>query len=188
LPFAVPEAQLIRCKDGTSVEVLPALRGAEARYEDWIYLRLIEREWSRPLTDADRYLDIDENHRPSSRALVILLFWTYFETRIERLFLEGLQAVPSGIARDLLQRYGSVGSRLERLYKTLWATTYWADLQELGFASVSQLLQAVQLARNDFMHGKPEAINDALVEELVCSLGEEHESWIAVFNRRAVRT
>ena len=34
------------------------------------------------------------------------------------------------------------------------------------------------------MHGHPEAIDDALVEELVAGLKDEHEGWIAVFNRR----
>ena len=42
----------------------------------------------------------------------------------------------------------------------------------------------VQKCRNRFTHGHPEAIDDALVEELVAGLKNEHEGWIAVFNRR----
>ena len=39
-------------------------------------------------------------------------------------------------------------------------------------------------SRNRFTHGHPEAIDDVLVEELVASLKDEHEGWIAVFNKR----
>lgn len=34
------------------------------------------------------------------------------------------------------------------------------------------------------MHGNPKAIDDLFVREVVGNLQEEHEAWIAVFNRR----
>jgi hypothetical protein len=52
---------------------------------------------------------------------------------------------------------------------------------------VSQLLTRVHHRRNEFAHGHPEAIDDVLVEELVAGLKTEHESWIAVFNKRIAK-
>ena len=90
--------------------------GGEGKYEDWVYLKMLEREWLRPITDADRFLSISERCRPSPRAIVILVFWTYFETRIERLFRETMAALPEAVTEDLLRRYSSIGSRLDRVY------------------------------------------------------------------------
>src|SRR5205823_3266060 len=103
------------------------------------------------------------------------------ETRIERLLRDGMRNIPGPIVEDLLRRYGSIGTRLDRLYRTLFSSTYWSDLTDLGFARVSQLLQDVHRSRNAFAHGQPEAITEALVAELVKALKDEHESWIAVF-------
>ena len=170
--------------DGTEHRVAPAFMGGEGKYEDWVYLKMLEREWLRPITDADRFLSISERCRPSPRAIVILVFWTYFETRIERLFRETMAALPEAVTEDLLRRYSSIGSRLDRLYKVIFSTTYWADLNDLGYSKVSHLLERVQERRNNFVHGHPEAIDDSLVEELVAGLKDEHESWIAIFNGR----
>ena len=178
------EWTVIQDSDGTEYRVPPTFMGGEGRYEDWVYLEMLEREWLRPITDADRFLSISEGCRPSPRAIVILVFWTYFETRIERLFRETMTALPQAMMEDLLRRYSSIGSRLDRLYKVTFSTTYWADLNDLGYSKVSHLLQRVQERRNNFAHGHPEAIDDSLVEELVAGLKDEHESWIAVFNRR----
>jgi len=178
----------MRMSDGSEHQIMPAFMGGEGRYEDWVYLIMLEREWLRPLTDADRFLNVAESSRPSARAIVVLVFWTYFETRVERLFREALRELPIAVTEDLLRRYASVGARLDRLYKIVFSTTYSADLEDLGFGAVSKLLVRVQQRRNDFAHGKPEAIDDSLVTDLVMALKDEHESWIAVFNRRAVRT
>lgn len=183
----VLEPVTLRMADGTEHKVPMVFAGAEGRYEDWVYLIMIEREWLRPLTDADRFLNVAETSRPSARAIVVLIFWTYFETRIERLFREALQHFPDSVTEDLLRRYASIGARLDRLYKVVFSTTYLADLEDLGFSPVSRLLVRVQQRRNEFAHGHPEAIDDALVADLVMGLKEEHESWIAIFNRRATR-
>jgi hypothetical protein len=161
--------------------------GAEARYEDWVYLRMLEREWKRPLVDADRFPDVPEPSRPAARAAFVLIFWSYFETRIDRLYREGMCDIRDAIRNDLLRRYPSVGARLDRLYKIVFAATYWSDLSELGFERVAKLLQLVQMRRNEFAHGQPAAIDDGLINDLVEALKDEHESWIAVFNRRATK-
>ena len=178
-----PDWEVVRDTDGKEYRVRPTFMGAEGRYEDWIYLRMLEREWLRPV-EAGLYDAIPEGHRPSARAVVVLVFWTYFETRIERLFRETAAAVPKKVMDHLLDRYSFVSARMDRLYKVVFSTTYLADLNDLGYGKVAVLLGKVQECRNRFTHGYPEAIDDVLVEELVAGLKDEHEGWIAVFNRR----
>ncbi len=169
--------------DGNEFRVPPVFMGADGRFEDWIYLRMLEREWLRP-AEADLYDSIPEEHRPSARAIVVLVFWTYFETRIERLFRQTAEAVPKQVMAHLLDRYSGIGARLDRLYRIAFSTTYRADLNDLGYGKVAALLKRVEECRNRFTHGQPEAIDDSLVEALVAGLKDEHEGWIAVFNRR----
>jgi hypothetical protein len=184
-PAYVPRRHVVQLQGGTEVEVMDAFMGADARYEDWVYLMMLEREWKRPLVDADRYPNIAESSRPAPRAVIVLVFWSYFETRIERLFREGIRDIGETIQEDLLRRYASVGARLDRLYRIVFGTTYWSDLNDLGFERVATLLQDVQQRRNEFTHGQPAAINEGLINNLVETLKEEHEAWIAVFNKRA---
>lgn len=137
--------------DGRVMYTVP---GAEGRYEDCLYLDLIQREWLRPLSTA--LPGQLRQHTISERASVVLLFWTYLESRIERLLRLGLEPMPRPLVEDTLGRYSSVGSRMDRLYKLVFGTT----------------------------HGSPSAISDALAEEVVSTLQAEHVAWIAVFNRR----
>ena len=177
------EWEVVREADGTEYRVPQTFMGAEGRYEDWVYLEMLEREWQRPV-DAELYSSISEGHRPSARAIVVLVFWSYFETRIERLFRDAAKVVPAQVMDHLLERHSSVGARMDRLYRVVFSSTYRADLNDLGYGCVARLLKKVEQCRNRFTHGHPEAIDDALVEELVAGLKDEHEGWIAVFNRR----
>lgn len=161
--------------------------GAEGRYEDYVFLRMLEREWKRPLGEADSWLEVPERDRPSPRAAIAIIFWSYFETRIERLLREAMRSLPSRVSENLLSRNSSISARLNGLYRVLFDTTYWRDLEDLRFDSVAALLQRVRDCRNRFAHGSPNAIDDALVTDIVASLKDEHESWIMVFNRRATR-
>ena len=124
---------------------------------------------------------------PVRRAALVVLFWSYFETRIERLLNAGMREVPSRLAEDTLQRYSSIGSRMDRLYRVLFGTTYSADLTELGYGDIARHLIQVQERRNAFAHGDPRAIDDALVAAVVDNLKREHEAWIAAYNRRGTR-
>jgi len=186
-PISEPNPVKIWMANGSEEIVPTAFMGAEGRYEDWVYLKMLEREWLRPLVDEDKFLSVAETNRPSARAIVILVFWTYFETRIERLFKDAMRDLPERIVKDLLKRHESISSRLEQLYKIMFSSTYEADLIDLGFDHVAGLLTRVRTKRNQFMHGHPEAIDDTLVRDLVICLKDEHESWISVFNRRAAR-
>lgn len=172
--------------DGTEYHSL-TVPGAEGRYEDYVYLTMLEREWLRPISDEDRFLSLAESTRPSPRAVAVLVFWTYFETRLERLLLAGMRGLPDSVTADLLNRYWAVGARLDRLYRILFSTNYWADLADLGYGHVAELLRLVQTRRNEFAHGHPEAIDELLVERVVAGLRDEHEGWIAVFNRCIAR-
>ena len=156
---------------------------AEGRYEDSVLLQMIQHESSKSL-ERNLYTSIPEPHRPSARAGVVLLFWTYFEARIERLFRKTAVSVPPRVLDHLLKQNRDVGRRIKRLYQVVFSSTYFADLDHLGFRKSSELLQKTQIARNQFIHGHPEAINDVLVDNLVDGLEDEHRGWIAVFNSR----
>ena len=178
-----PDWVVVRDADGTELLVPPVFAGADGGYEDWVFLRMMEQEWLRA-TEADLYASIPEDHRPSARAIIVLVFWTYFETRIDRLFRETGRTVPRQVMAHLLDRYSGIGNRLDRLYRVVFSTTYRADLSDLEYGNVAALLKRVEACRNRFVHGEPEAIDDSLVDALVAGLKDEHEGWIAVFNRR----
>lgn len=66
----------------------------------------------------------------SPKAPVVLLFWTYFETRIETLTENwARRGVPTTLAEDTLERYSSIGARLDTLYRVLFGTTDEKDLE-----------------------------------------------------------
>lgn len=150
-----------------------------------MYLEMIERELKRPIGASEAHAHFPEHQRPSARAVVVLLFWTYFETRIERLLRTALRELPDGLVEDALGRHFTISARLNRFYKVLFGATYFDDLNEMGFAEIAKFVQSVRERRNSFAHGEPQAINDSVVERVVENLKIEHESWIAVFNRRA---
>jgi len=177
----------IKSDDGKEYEVVSnTLMGAEGRYEDYIYLDMLESEWRRPVSEFEQFTSISEDKRPAAKAIMVLVFWTYFETRIERLIDSAMNDLPESIRLNLLKRYQSISSRTNDLYKILFgkSNTYNNDLDTLGYERVSNLLERIQKKRNQFMHGEPEAIDDTLIEDMVCMLKMEHESWIDVFNMR----
>jgi hypothetical protein len=101
-----------------------------------------------------------------------------------------MRSLPEAVSNELLERHAAIGQRLYRLYKIIFSTTYFDDLNELGFQDIAKTLADIHDRRNKFAHGSPKAIDDSAVTSLVACLKREHESWIAVFNRRAasVRT
>jgi len=145
----------------------------------------MEREWKRPIApDEDLGLP---GSQPSPRASIVLLFWSYFETRIERLLQAGLADVPERLLEDNLRRYSMIGARMNDFYRVAFDSTYKKDLEDLGHGVIWAHLAKVQKHRNDSAHGQPQAIDDSLVQSVVENLKLEHEAWIAVFNKRATR-
>lgn len=181
----ITDHMIVEYEPGRYIPVAPAQMGAEARYEDYLYLDLIQREWLRTASVAFPTSTVLANHANlSERAGVALLFWTYFESRIARLLRLGLHSVPDALREDILNRYSSISSRMDRLYKLVFGTTYFNDLRAVGSPLLVDFLGEVQSRRNDFSHGQPAAITDDLVERTVAILKDEHLAWIAVFNRR----
>jgi hypothetical protein len=178
---------MMRDGKGREFVVYPAVSGAEGRYEDWVYLRMIEHEWKRPVLEEDRFPGSSPETGPSPRASIVILFWSYFETRIERLLREALRDIPSGLLNDTLRRYSAIGARLNDFYRVAFNSTYKNDLEAVGHGQVWPHLAKVQERRNQFAHGQPQAIDDALVKSVVENLKIEHEAWIAVCNNRVAR-
>jgi hypothetical protein len=182
------ESRLFRDASGREFRVPMMISpGAEGRYEDWVYLQMMEREWKRPVLEEDRFPGISASPGPSPRASIVILFWSYFETRIERLLRSGLREVPGRILDDMLRRYSAIGARLNDFYGVAFSSTYKKDLEEVGHGHIWPHVALVQERRNQFAHGQPQAIDDALVQKVVEKMKEEHEAWIAVFNKRAAR-
>lgn len=178
-----PRAEVI---DGREMTVSPTFMGAEGRYEDYIYLEMLQREWERPVEPFNHFAHVSGpgGDHPSAKAALVLLFWGYFETRIERLHKAAMRSLPPRILEDQLRRYSGIGSRLFELYRILFDTNYFDDLRTHGFNEVADLLKDIHQRRNAFTHGEPQAINDTTVHALVECLRDEHEAWIVVFNSR----
>jgi hypothetical protein len=156
---------------------------------DWspfVMLRLMHRDWLRPVGEDDNDA-LPVGSRPSPRALVVLIFWTYFETLMNWYYETATSELPKSIASDLLNRYGSIGARLDRLHRILFEAKYGEDLDRLGCSAVRTHLDNLQKQRNAFVHGNPEAISDALVEDTVRFMPIFHEAWIRSFNLRCAK-
>lgn len=181
------EEHTVRLDDGREIPIRPAYAGAETRYEDYVYLQLMEREWDRMSRDSSPQDRLQHTEQISTGASVVLLFWTYFETRLEHLLRNGLRHVPPSFLEDALNRYSTVGARLDRFYKIAFDSTYHSDLKSLGYSDVSVHLKRVQRQRNAFLHGSPQSIDDSLAIAVVGMLKQEHAAWIAVYNHRVSR-
>ena len=179
------DEQTIVLDDGQEVSVARAYMGAETRYEDYVYLQVLEREWKYGMQPPSERMSFAE--RVPTGAAIVLIFWTYFESRIEYLLRSALQHIPQRFLDDALTRYSSVGARMDRLYRIAFGTTYHSDLTSLKYSDVSRHLSRVQAQRNAFVHGTPDSIDDSLVASVVEMLKREHEAWIAVYNLRASR-
>lgn len=167
---------------GQRIEIPPSFCGAEGRREDYQLLALMEREWCRPQLESTERSWLTSGM--SERATVVLLFWTYFESRMNRLVGVGLRPLPENVREDLLSRYDSVSSHMKQLYQILFGVRYLDDLIAVGAEAIGGHLGRVRDARNRFVHGDPEALSDSLVDAVVQNMKAEHDAWIAVYNRR----
>ena len=118
--------------------------GAETRFGEYVYLQLMEREWQRMTRDSVSQNRLSHTEQVSTGASLVLLFWTYFETRLEHLLRNGLRHVPPSFLEDALNRYSSIGARLDRFYRIVFDSTYHSDLVSLGYSDVSTHLARVQ--------------------------------------------
>lgn len=172
--------------DGKVITVPPAFVGA-LDYSPYVFLQLMHREWCRKADEEDGFSGLPEGSRPARRLLVVLTFWTYFESLMGWFYESAMQTLPERVSGDLLRRYNFIGVRLDRLHRVLFDSTYGQDLDLLGFALVRQHLELIQKQRNAFMHGDPQSITDSFVEETVALIPQFHEAWIAAFNMRCAK-
>jgi hypothetical protein len=61
--------------DGREVTIHATFMGAEGRYEDYVYLQMLQREWERPAAEFKLFSHFADAERPSGRAALVLLFW-----------------------------------------------------------------------------------------------------------------
>jgi hypothetical protein len=169
--------------EGQIVEVQPAFAGA-INWSDYILLRLMHQEWQRMPAVGEVFTGIPEERRPSPRLLIVILFWSLFENLMQRFFEAGMRSLPTAISRDLLNRYSSIGSRLDRLYRILFDSTLDADLRQLGYDDLRNHLAEIQRRRNAFIHGNPETIDEELVRLTIERLPVVQEAWISLYNLR----
>jgi hypothetical protein len=172
--------------NGKVISVPPAFGGA-LDWSPYVMLQLMEREWLRPPATDGKLSALPQSSRPSSRALLVLSFWTYFESLMGWFYETVTSGLPGTVGTDLLRLYDFIGARLDRLHKILFGVTYENDLYQLGCGTIWQHLEKVQGQRNAFMHGNPEALTDDLVEDTVRFIPEFHEAWIRSFNLRCAK-
>ena len=109
---------------GKTITLPPAFAGA-LDWSTYAMLQLMHRDWLRPFpVDASH---LPEDKRTSSRVLGVLIFWTFFETLMGWFYESGTNGLPGSVAADLLNRYSSIGSRLDRLHRILFGTRYVDD-------------------------------------------------------------
>src|SRR6202521_3424674 len=131
--------------------VIPAATQGAIPWSTFVILQQIRLERERPLAAID-----GAGGRPAQRLAIVILFWTLFEILMEGFFRAAFADLPGELADELLQRFPSIGGRLDRLYKPTWGMTFWADLEAGGFAEDAKHLRLVQERRNAFIHGDPE--------------------------------
>lgn len=168
------------------MEVPQVYQGADS-WSDYVVLKLMHQEWQRPIDTSEFDSSFPQDKRPSPRVIIVILYWSLFEGLMDRLFEMAMREFPSSVSRDLLQRYSSIGSRLDRLYRIIFDTTFESDLSAIGYSHLYPHITEVQNKRNEFVHGNPEAINDGLIESILCHYHDLTDAWIRLFNLRCAK-
>jgi len=181
-----PEPTVVQTEtiDGVARDVPRFITQGAMSWSTNVLLQLMKREWARPGIELDYFSHRPPERQPSQRMMIVLLFWTLFEHLMDRFFDAATASFPEGVSRDLLRRYASIGSRMDRLYGLLFEVSLQEDLSALGHASIYPHLMEIQRRRNEFVHGNAEAIDDDLVYATVEKLHDVQEAWVALYNKR----
>jgi len=161
--------------------LVPVATQGAIPWSTFVILRQIRLERERPTISVDGV-----PQRPSQRLAIVILFWTLFEILMDAFYRAAFADLPGELAEELLQRFSSIGGRLDRLYKRTWGVTFWADLESEGFAIDAAHLRLLQERRNAFIHGDPEAIDDDIVDATLERLESVQVGWIQLFNKRCI--
>lgn len=162
-------------------QVVPQARQGAIPWSTFVLLTQIQIETQRSVTTDEIPLT-----GMSQRFTVVLLFWTLFEVLIDSFYRAAFADLPGELGSELLRRFPSVGGRLDRLYRVTWQSSFFDDLRNAGFKNEALLLRRVQTARNAFIHGHPEAIDDELVNLTLQHLESVQRGWIELFNKRCI--
>jgi hypothetical protein len=171
---------------GKTLKVPQSLQGA-IDWSEYVLLKLLHREWVRPMGIPDPFDGMPDPARPSQRLAIVLLFWTYFEALMQRLYESGMENLPAPIREDILKRYNFIGARMQRLHHLLFNCTFAEDLSRLGYSTVAEHLAQLQKVRNDFVHGKSSSITDDIVAQTVEFFPAFQRGWVCVFNARCTK-
>ena len=174
--------QEVHVAPGVVLRQPPVFAGADV-WSYYVLLRLMYDEWNRP-TIGDQLAGLPQSKRPSPHLVIVILFWSLFESLMQRLLEKKASMLPPAIAEDLLRRYSTIGSRMDSLYKLLVGSTLRVDLTAVDAADVYDHLKRVQEGRNRFIHGEPEVINADLVDATVDKLPAVQGAWIRLYNLR----
>jgi hypothetical protein len=139
------------------------------------------------LSDKDIYSGFPPENQPSQKVLVVILFWSLFESLMDKLCSDGSRFLPESVKQDILKRYGSIGLRINKLYPVLFSASLKDDLRFIGKEGVYDFLSEVQKKRNEFIHGKSEVINDDIVNRTILNIRTVQEAWISLYNLRCAR-
>jgi len=180
----VPGTKTVIKPNGEPMQVCMTTTQGAIEWTSHMLLGMMQREWERPL-HSDHWIN-QHKDGPSQRATIALLFWTHFEFLMERFFDAAMSRYPDRVRDDLLRRYGQIGARLDRLYRVVFDTTFWADLSAQGDDEILAHLREIQEARNAFVHGNPEVLDDTLVRKTVELLPAVQTAWIRLYNRRCI--
>lgn len=161
------------------------LMGAIA-YNTHVILGLMKREWERPLTAGKEVAGYNNQEVPE-RLIIVLLFWTLFESLMDQLVSKKLESIPPKIAKDLLKRYSTINNRIGDLYKMVFENSFKEDLQEVGFPHLYDHIKNVQEKRNDFIHNNPKAIDEQMINDTVKYLQDVQQAWILIYNKRSTK-
>ena len=120
---------MIKLANGEEIQAPQVSMGAEGRYEDWVYLRMIEQEWKRPVRDSLIGFRNPRQRKARLHDINRDLVLELFRNANQRLLRAGLRNVPERILEDALRRYSAVGTRMNDFYRIAFESTYRDDLQ-----------------------------------------------------------
>ncbi|EHQ24599.1 hypothetical protein [Mucilaginibacter paludis] len=175
-PFVIPGLQ--------NNEQPKALTFKGAIHENtYITLGLLKREWERPLIPESDVTDLLGQKIPQ-RIAFVLLFWTLFESLMDRMFSKKLESIPPKIAKNLLKKNNNISARMGEFYQLVFDTSFKDDLIQIGSPLIYDHLKNLQERRNAFIHDNPIAINEQLISDTLIHLQDIQAAWIKLYNKR----
>lgn len=151
----------------------------------YIMLGLMKREWERPIIKETEVTGLLGEIIPQ-QLMIVLLFWTLFESLMDRMFTTKLSGLPPKLAKNLLKKNNNISSRMSDFYQLVFDHSFKEDLADTGFIEIYDHLKTVQEKRNAFIHDSPKAIDEQLVIDTINHLQDVQAAWIKIYNKRCV--